>query len=294
MRQTDAMLQMKTFYLLSYILLATFTFGLFADESAASKYFSQAEKELFLAEAAYGRVQIRFDELQNDPEATTEQVLAMESYMNEMKELVALRRQTLADLEAIAAGEAVEGDPVLEAGMRDFESAVSKVPDTTAAETEAEKLEREFAASLEAFDGMILAHNQKLEAQMDARLAKGQAQAGAQQTAAQEAEALLRSMGVDPGTGTAQETAESGKSVTQSAGSETAAGGAVTENTGRESAGSVQPGAGGGGGRGSNREPRRDEDIVARQLREAAEKETDPVLREKLWKEYEAYLDGQQ
>ena len=32
-----------------------------------------------------------------------------------------------------------------------------------------------------------------------------------------------------------------------------------------------------------------DDDIVARQLREAAEQETDPVLKEKLWKEYEAY-----
>ena len=32
-----------------------------------------------------------------------------------------------------------------------------------------------------------------------------------------------------------------------------------------------------------------DDDIVARQLREAAENETDPELKEKLWKEYEAY-----
>jgi hypothetical protein len=36
-----------------------------------------------------------------------------------------------------------------------------------------------------------------------------------------------------------------------------------------------------------------DDDIVARQLREAAEKETDPELKEKLWKEYEDYKRGQ-
>ena len=36
-----------------------------------------------------------------------------------------------------------------------------------------------------------------------------------------------------------------------------------------------------------------DDDIVARQLREAAEKETDPELRAKLWKEYEDYKKGQ-
>ena len=35
-----------------------------------------------------------------------------------------------------------------------------------------------------------------------------------------------------------------------------------------------------------------DDDIVARQLREAAQRETDPVLREKLWDEYRKYKGG--
>jgi hypothetical protein len=35
-----------------------------------------------------------------------------------------------------------------------------------------------------------------------------------------------------------------------------------------------------------------DDDIVARQLREAAEKETDPVLKEKLWAEYKKYREA--
>ena len=33
----------------------------------------------------------------------------------------------------------------------------------------------------------------------------------------------------------------------------------------------------------------KDDDIIARQLRESAMKETDPELKEKLWKEYEDY-----
>jgi len=37
-----------------------------------------------------------------------------------------------------------------------------------------------------------------------------------------------------------------------------------------------------------------DDDIVARQLREAAESETDPELREKLWDEYRAYKNRNQ
>jgi hypothetical protein len=35
-----------------------------------------------------------------------------------------------------------------------------------------------------------------------------------------------------------------------------------------------------------------DDDIVARQLREAAENEKDPALREKLWEEYRKYKSG--
>jgi hypothetical protein len=51
------------------------------------------------------------------------------------------------------------------------------------------------------------------------------------------------------------------------------------------------------GGQGSPREqaPRydnNDDDIVARQLREAAENEKDPELKEKLWKEYEEYKEN--
>ena len=36
----------------------------------------------------------------------------------------------------------------------------------------------------------------------------------------------------------------------------------------------------------------RDEDVVARQLREAAMAETDPKMRERLWQEYERYKDS--
>ena len=36
-----------------------------------------------------------------------------------------------------------------------------------------------------------------------------------------------------------------------------------------------------------------DDDIVARQLREAAEKETDPILKEKIWEQYRKYKKSQ-
>jgi hypothetical protein len=78
------------------------------------------------------------------------------------------------------------------------------------------------------------------------------------------------------------------------------------EAGGVENDGSGQPGGGGGVGGGgpkgggaaggvpSDIPDGRDDDIVARQLREAAMKETDPELRERLWEEYRKYKQSTQ
>jgi hypothetical protein len=53
--------------------------------------------------------------------------------------------------------------------------------------------------------------------------------------------------------------------------------------------------ASGGGGNGATAptlNPKNDNDIVARRLRKAAEQETNPTLRAKLWKEYADYRQG--
>jgi len=49
---------------------------------------------------------------------------------------------------------------------------------------------------------------------------------------------------------------------------------------------------GGGGAAPADVPDGRDDDIVARQIREAAMKETDPELRDKLWDEYRKYKKG--
>jgi hypothetical protein len=66
-----------------------------------------------------------------------------------------------------------------------------------------------------------------------------------------------------------------------------------SDNKGGGGGGGTGGGAGKGGG-GPNTAPKnipdgRDDDVIARQIREAAEKETDPELRDKLWKEYIEY-----
>lgn len=66
------------------------------------------------------------------------------------------------------------------------------------------------------------------------------------------------------------------------------------ERSGEQGGGGGVGGGGPLGGAGPNTVPAdipdgRDDDIVARQLREAAMKETDPELRERLWEEYRQY-----
>jgi len=82
-------------------------------------------------------------------------------------------------------------------------------------------------------------------------------------------------------------------------GSDASGNDAGTAAGGQRPSGTASRGAGAGGGaqRSGSRTPPdipdgSDDDVVARQLREAAEKETDPELKKKLWEEYRKYKQG--
>ena len=92
----------------------------------------------------------------------------------------------------------------------------------------------------------------------------------------------------DGGSGNAGEGMQAGgeETAAQAAGGGAAGGGG----------GAAPPGSwnqpGGSGGQPQDIPDGSDDDVVARQLREAAEKETDPELKEKLWEEYRKYKQG--
>jgi hypothetical protein len=114
------------------------------------------------------------------------------------------------------------------------------------------------------------------------------------------------SSGEDSASGAGDEGDSSGDSADSGTGDGPSAG-SVPGGRG-ESAGGTEGEQGGGGGvggggprggAGPNAVPAdipdgRDDDIVARQLREAAMKETDPELRERLWDEYRQYKKSTQ
>lgn len=130
-------------------------------------------------------------------------------------------------------------------------------------------LDRQLDGALEEFDRRMREEMQRLAEET----------ADAERAASQEVNGSAGA--ADPSGGGA--TGESGTSEGQSEGG---------SEEGGDSAGSV--GGSGPGGTGSDRVPPdvgdgSDDDIVARQLREAAMAEDDPELREKLWDEYRRY-----
>jgi hypothetical protein len=147
----------------------------------------------------------------------------------------------------------------------------------------------------------------------DARMRKEQ------ETISQERAGRAGSAGAVGGTESGDPAAAggAGEGATAGAGEGEDGAGAGEEGAGDSGAGPGEPGAGnddgsgqqgggggvggggpkGGGGAGgvpSDIPDGRDDDIVARQLREAAMKETDPELRERLWEEYRKYKQSTQ
>jgi hypothetical protein len=97
----------------------------------------------------------------------------------------------------------------------------------------------------------------------------------------------------DAAEGTTGESGDGSRSGNQGAGTGVSGGGASGSGQG---GGATSPGSWNQSGSPSDRPDNipdgSDDDVVARQLREAAEKETDPELKEKLWEEYRRYKQG--
>ena len=183
-------------------------------------------------------------------------------------------------------------------------------------EEQVEELERLFVDSLEQFDDKLLKEEERLSARQprdrETGYTHGDSQgqdseggtAGTDQTSGQ-------------GSGSSQSTGSEGTATQGSQdrevdGTRTAEGtGGPATGTGEEAsattgeragsgegAGPTAGGSGAGESAGSSSQPGKveldtgDDDVVARQLREAAEKETDPELKKKLWEEYRKYKEG--
>jgi hypothetical protein len=234
----------------------------------------RARENLKLSEQTRDRIAEEVAALKASGKASPEVTAAYEAYLARVQEMVVEHQRLVAQMEAACSAHQ-DRSQAASAGAPAMPGATPPTPGP--GEDPADRLktlDRQFNESLAAFDEMLLKELRLIQAASTKRM-RGLAEAAAE--AGREA--------VEKGGGAAS----AGK------GSTAGAEGKRPEGRGKpgDAAGAGQ-GAGGWGSGGTGAPPGSytpspDDDIVARQLREAAEKETDPELKAKLWKEYEDY-----
>lgn len=148
-----------------------------------------------------------------------------------------------------------------------------------------EALDGDFLAALGVFDEMLLKEEDKIAARVPSQRESGAAgSAGRSGGAGESREAGETGEAGEPGSGDNSSDAANGKAEGQADQAETAPGTQSNAGAGDSDVDHSAYGAPGG-----KLPPPEDDDIVARQLREAAEKEPDPELKKKLWEEYWKY-----
>jgi hypothetical protein len=261
--------------------------------SAATPFELERTREtLKISQATRDRIAGELAGLKASGKASPEVLSAYETYLARVQEMVDENQKVLAQMEAAYSAHQARSQAAV-AGTPANPGATP--PSGGSGEDPADRLkalDRQFNEALASFDEMLLKELRLIQAASAKRM-QGLAEAAA--AAGRQAGEKGR------GESSAEKgpTAETEGSGTGETGSEK--GGAGSERA-KTSEGRGKPGDAAGAGRGaggwgpggsgappSSYTPSPDDDIVARQLREAAEKETDPELKAKLWKEYEEY-----
>jgi hypothetical protein len=160
--------------------------------------------------------------------------------------------------------------------------------------TQAEKtasMDKQLFAALADFDELLLKEEENISARVPSQREAGSAsQNGTSGNGGDSGETGESGEGSADQDGSGMKSADAGDSSSSSAQSgQTAQGGTTSGAHSNVGAGSADIEHSAYGAPGGKLPPPQDDDIVARQLREAAEKETDPELKKKLWEEYWKY-----
>ncbi len=172
---------------------------------------------------------------------------------------------------------------------------IDSAQEQPAALTKAEQigdLDKSLAESLGQFDEQLLKEDQRIAARMPSERESGGGYGGRGGSG----------KSGQNGSGQPGEEGQAGAGGTEQEG-EASQSGSASSQSAQGSTASSSGGKGAGEGRGSQEQRENSgsgsqeiasgyDDIVARQLREAAEKETDPELKKKLWEEYRKYKEG--
>jgi hypothetical protein len=242
---------------------------------------AHARHDLDVSEQVLARIADRVRLARADPATGDEQRLRLDAYLAYVRDLVAANRERLRSL-----AQQADASPTATPAAASSSGA--------AARTDAEEvavLDAKLGSSLSAFDALLLDEARKAQlrdrdgASADKAPGTGGAAGGGRGQRGAKGDPGAQGTRSADGESTAAGTPDSGDGAPQGPVSEPGSPGGRVEGD--------RPGAPGGTaatppdvGNGN------DDDIVARQIRKAAESEPDPELRRKLWEEYRKYKQG--
>ncbi|MFC1813141.1 hypothetical protein ACFL03_10675 [Thermodesulfobacteriota bacterium] len=253
-------------------------------------------RDLRISIATEKRIASALEKLKKSEKASPDIIGDYELYLGRVRAMVAENRDTVAKMEALYARYDIQKASDASVYQDDTASMVNpEIPEEQVVD-EVAALDRQLDSSLIEFDEMLLTELNLICAKSSERMRDLAEEAAA-------AAERLREKGIDINTASEGESVESEQSSTQAEKTAETEAGAFETGKEDESVEDIDEGEVAARGKsregveGSNRHPQnrfdpKNDDIVARQLREAAENESDPELREKLWKEYEKYKTG--
>jgi hypothetical protein len=268
-----------------------------------------ARRDWLIGVATEKRIAAELARYQASDQTSPEVITLYETYLDRVHRLTEEKRRVLEQLDAergrrAKAPPSTQGTP----GRSTAEVYDPQIPEDQTLD-QVLALDQELERSLAAFDDMLLRENEQSRVQSElkmqklareaAQAAKSLREQGQMEGSAETASGSREGQSSD---GSGNETGEMQNDREGSQQDAEAATGEQDDKAGQETTGegtdlakgrdkqpqSTASGDNGPPGDGS-RISTQDDDIVARQLREAAEKETDPELKAKLWKEYHDY-----
>ena len=246
-----------------------------------------ARENLRISQATEKRIASELQQLKQSGNASEEVIKDYEIYLERVQAMVAENQKIVRDMEAAWAR---HSPPKKETGST-FSNELDNMLDPQIPEQqtvdELAALDKELDASLSEFDEMLLKELELIRSKSADKMRDLAEEAA-------EAAKRLKEKGVDLGSSSSQASSESEADAEKDTSDQ------QNQQEQKEGAGDDQTAesdtsreSGEGAARKQDRHGSgEDDDIVARQLREAAEKETDPELKEKLWKEYEEYKEN--
>ncbi|MBW1727365.1 MAG: hypothetical protein JRF31_03720 [Deltaproteobacteria bacterium] len=252
-----------------------------------------ARTELRISIATEEHIASELAKLKKSEDTPSELIENYELYLSRVQAMVAEHRKRVAKIEALHARYDIRKAPTGSAYGDDTEAMINPAIPEEQVVDEVVALDRQLDSSLAQFDEMLLKELDLIRAKSSERMRDLAEEAAA-------AAKRLRDQGIEINEDFGEESAESGQDSTQA--QKTAEMEKDASETGKEKKANEdkddselsvrdisQEGVEGSRNHPKNRYDPKDDDIVARQLREASEEETDPELRKKLWKEYEHY-----